>query len=326
MAQPPDARSAPPRAAAPPGAPDLPSIPGVPDVRAGNMEALELPDVDFDADPSPGDGAAGALADLADIELPALAEQPARRRSGGVLPASLGVFFTVFVHAVVVYAAYHATHAESDIDYHPPTVIDARLLKLGATVTPDMLPHKAVSPPPAKKVVSLSGDKTGPKLTPTDRRDAPDPKDAEHTAKDSKLLDSLDEFDKDAKPTTDTKDEGSEEGVKGGTLKDPALARAADKWMTALVKLFRKEWGVTAMSKDMLDRLSCKVHVDISRSGEVSGHKMTKPSGNDLFDSAAMAAAGAVKEIPSEMLDRMPKEFEPLFIDGLSIEYKGSDL
>jgi len=222
----------------------------------------------------------------------------------------------VLLLAAVLYARFNAG-PKVDLDAKP---IRASLVRLGKPRDPKLLPRKEQLPPPPKQVdapkpapdappppssaavaVPIPGVKPEPSSTPK-----PEPVKGEKTGEDRRKR-LFGAFDKTAKAAEPEEAEGAEDGDPDG---DSATAEG-ERYFGLLQSQVRRHYNVadTIPDSERL-RLNTVVAVRLGRTGEVLDVSLTKPSGNDLFDSAVVTAvrrASPFSPPPDHLRDTLQK-------------------
>ncbi len=198
--------------------------------------------------------------------------------------------------AAVLYARL-SSGPKMDLDAKP---IKASLVRLGKPRDSKLLPRKEQLPPPPKQVDAPKPPPDAPAPAPTPAAVAvpipgvkpepssapkPTPQKGEATGEDRRKR-LFGAFDKTAKPA-DEEPEGAEDGDPDG---DSATAEG-ERYFGLLQSQVRRHYNVadTIPESERL-RLNTIVAVRLGRTGEVLDVSLTKPSGNDLFDSAVVTA------------------------------------
>ncbi|NMO19217.1 TonB family protein [Pyxidicoccus fallax] len=198
--------------------------------------------------------------------------------------------------AAVLYARL-SSGPKMDLDAKP---IKASLVRLGKPRDPKLLPRKEQLPPPPKQVDAPKPPPDAPAPAPTPAAVAvpipgvkpepssapkPTPQKGETTGEDRRKR-LFGAFDKTAK-AAEEEPEGAEDGDPDG---DSATAEG-ERYFGLLQSQVRRHYNVadTIPETERL-RLNTVVAVRLGRTGEVLDVSLTKPSGNDLFDSAVVTA------------------------------------
>lgn len=199
--------------------------------------------------------------------------------------------------AAVLYARF-SSGPKLDMDAKP---IRASLVRLGKPRDPKLLPRKEQPPPPPKQVDAPKPPPDAPAPAPTPAAVAvpipgvqPEPPSAPKPAPQKGETSGEDRrkrlfgaFDKTAKAAEPEEQEGAEDGDPDG---DSATAEG-ERYFGLLQSQVRRHYNVadTIPESERL-RLNTLVTVRLGRTGEVLDVSLSKPSGNDLFDSAVITA------------------------------------
>ncbi len=233
-----------------------------------------------------------------------LRPQPSR-----LMPYLVG---SVVGHAVVVGLFLAFSFAFSgppmELDQKP---IKATLVRLGKKREEKLLPRKEepLPPPPkAEKAVEVKAPEPAAVKIPTkDAKEAPKPKDKSDGAKDARK-NLFAAFDKTARAGKVEEPEGEEDGDKNG---DAAKAEG-ERYFALLQNVVHRNYDVSDTIAEAERRtLKAQVALRIGVHGELLDVKLSKSSGNDLFDDAVM---GAVKKAapftppPDHLKDALKKD------------------
>ena len=221
---------------------------------------------------------------------------PRRSRLGIFLAVSLGGHVLVGVLGAL-YAAFYEP-AKIELDQKP---IRASLVRLGKPRDEKLLPRKEEPPaPPPKKVeapptppapteppavdntvaVAVPGVKPEPAPKPT-----PQPGEAKGEDRRKRLFGAFDKLSKPSKQQEEL--EGAEDGDPSG---DSATAEG-ERYFGLLSSQVRRHYNVAdTLSESERMHLKAQVAVRLNRAGEVLEARLSKESGNALFDSAVLAA------------------------------------
>ncbi|MFZ5468540.1 MAG: energy transducer TonB [Myxococcota bacterium] len=207
-----------------------------------------------------------------------------------------------------------------DLDQKP---IKASLVRLGKPRDQKLLPRKEELPPPPKKeegaekvAVPLPADKAVPVplpgVKPTDKNSQKKPGEKDGADRRKQLFGA---FDKAAKAGKVEELEGAEDGDPDG---DSATAEG-ERYFGLLSVQVRRHYDVSnTISEAERIRLRAQVVLTIGRAGELTGSKLTKPSGNDLFDAAVLSAvkkASPFSPPPEHLRAQLGR-------DGVILEFK----
>ncbi|KFA93979.1 energy transducer TonB [Archangium violaceum] len=246
---------------------------------------------------------------------------PRGSRLGRFLGVSLGGHVLILV-AVGLYNAF-VEGPRVQLDQKP---IRATLVRLGKPRDEKLLPRKEQPPPPPPKKVEAPPTPTAPAPAPAkvavpipgvkpEPAPAPAPQKGETKGEDrrNKLFGA---FDKLSKSKPDEELDGAEDGDPNG---DSATAEG-ERYFGLLSSQVRRHYNVADTIPDN-ERLYLKAQVAmrLNRTGEVIETRLARASGNDLFDSAVLAAvkkASPFSPPPDHLRDTLQKsgivlEFSP---------------
>ncbi|WP_338864213.1 TonB family protein [Myxococcus stipitatus] len=249
-------------------------------------------------------------------------------RSARVSPFVLAsvVGHIVLLLAAVLYARFNSA-PKVDLTAQP---IRATLVRQGKPRDSKLLPRKEQLPPPPKQVdapkptpeappappsnavaVPIPGVKPEPTSSP---KPAPVKGEKEGEDRRKRLFGA---FDKTAKAAPDEEPEGAEDGDPDG---DSATAEG-ERYFGLLQVQVRRNYSVAdTIPESERMHLKALVALRLGRSGEVLDVKLTKPSGNDLFDSAVLAAvrkASPFSPPPDHLRDALQKNGVNLSFNAL---------
>jgi outer membrane biosynthesis protein TonB len=210
-----------------------------------------------------------------------------------------GAIVTLVVHVGLVVAVVLGTlHGDEKMEEELSTKIiefeEVELLALGVEKAPGKLPD-IVNPPLPDQLpdeVAIEPDPTAVAI-PKDPKDKKPPKPVEEDKppemdeRKRKMLEALSDLHDPSRPTTDALPEGSEEGVKGGTLSDAAMANLMGTYQAKLLIELTRNWVVPAtLSEAEVKQLSGEavVYVRLSPEGYIVSYVWKKRSSNDQFD------------------------------------------
>ncbi len=225
------------------------------------------------------------------------------------LPAGLkrALLVSVAVHVgLIVALVISSTWAER----HRParSVLTTKLVRLGKERPKDLLPRKAVPPPPPEK--------PAPALTPKDTPAAPS---SLPTAKDrikqlSQVSSALDRLKQKA---VEEEPEGSPEGVADGEVSDAKLAVLGNLFVTEVLKCLKQHWSIEGVEPARVRGLKATIALRVDASGKLLDESIEKSSGMAAFDRAvtqAVRRCGKVSPPPAELREVVRK-------DGFEVEF-----
>ena len=240
----------------------------------------------------------------------------------------LGRFLTVSLvgHVLILLAVglYNAfvEGPQVKLDQKP---IRATLVRLGKPRDEKLLPRKEEPPPPPPQKVEAPPTPTPPAPEPAKvavpipgMKPEPAPKPAPpkgETQGEDRRNRLFGAFDKLAKPSKQEEDpEGAEDGDPNG---DSATAEG-ERYFGLLSSQVTRNYNVAdTIPEDERMRLRALVFMRLSRTGEVIEARLTKTSGNTLFDSAVLAAvkkASPFSPPPDHLRDSLQK-------NGINLEF-----
>jgi TonB family protein len=245
-------------------------------------------------------------------------------------PSRVGRFvvFSVVGHGALLLAALLYTHLTAgprvDLEAKP---IRASLVRLGKPRDSKLLPRKEQPPPPPKEVKTPPAPPAPtppsnavavpvPGVKPSPSTPQPAPQKGEKAGEDRRKR-LFGAFDKLSKPSEPEELEGAEDGDPDG---DSATAEG-ERYYGLLSAQIKRHYNVAdTLSEAERIRLKAQVAIRLGRKGElVSEPALATSSGNDLFDSAVLAAvkkASPFSPPPDHIRDALQKngvvlEFRP---------------
>jgi protein TonB len=208
-----------------------------------------------------------------------------RPRPSGVLPFVLG---SVVAHLLVTFGGLALSWAFAGPKVNlDPTPIKASLVQRGKPRDEKLLPTREQEPPPAPKAEPVAVKPPTPDtavMVPSKDAVKPDKSaSAKDTAKDPRKSLS-DAFGKISKPR---EAEGAEDGDPNGD----STKQEGERYFGLLKSVVQKNYDVSSTIPEAERRmLNAQVSLWIGAGGEVLDVKLSRPSGNEVFDAAVLAA------------------------------------
>lgn len=205
-------------------------------------------------------------------------------------------------------------------EHHVPEKRQAILTKLvrkGKKKADDILPVKdrPKPPPPAPKPAAVNPK---PDAAKPDAKPRPKSKPAAKPSKVDYSSDMASAFDK-IKPT-DYEDQGDPDGVEDG---EALVKQKGDEYLTKVYKAVKKQYEVPELipAKERMF-LRADVILYIDRAGGIKELKLSKPSGNQLYDNAVVGAIRRAAPFPAP-----PTELADVYADdGIQIPFRASKM
>jgi TonB family protein len=225
-----------------------------------------------------------------------------------------GVLATLAIHLGLVGLVYYA-HVKSPArteEVHD--VLITRTISLGKPREKFWLPRlvqppKPKAPPPT---IKLSDDLAAPAA----KKEAPRPPDADISKELKRAHDRARAL---ARNLAEEPPEGSLTGSEHGTANE---ASAGDAYATAVYEAIKKNWNVPAgLSVGDVINLDTEVRISISDDGTILAPRMTKSSGNGLYDDSCVQAVAATRKVPPP-----PASVRARYRRGVVLEFGGKDL
>jgi len=116
--------------------------------------------------------------------------------------------------------------------------------------------------------------------------------------------------------------EGSEDGVKEGTEKDPLRGFAVSQYRMKISGWFNARFKrpTGQIPCDVLKKLRASVAANISGSRTVGGYSVTKPSGNEIFDARVKATLDGIVSSGAE-LPPPPPNYPDILGTSISVAF-----
>ncbi len=202
-----------------------------------------------------------------------------------------GIVMTALIHggllALVFVQANQSPAPEAARDF-----LVTKMVTLGKPREKFWLP-RIVQPPKAKApepTIKLSDNpNAAPAVKEAPRPDDPKvSKDLKHALDRARML-----------AQNNAPEEPPEGSLTGSTKGTSSEASVGDEYATKVFEAIRKNWNVpTGLSIGTAVNLEVDIRVSIGAGGELSGPRVTKSSGNELFDSSCVQAIEATRTVP----------------------------
>jgi colicin import membrane protein len=225
-----------------------------------------------------------------------------------------GVFATLLIHGGLGGLAYYAHMRGPPPPEGVHDLMVTRLVSLGKPREKFWLPRLPTQPKPkpVEKTIKVSEDLNAAPA----QKEAPKVED-KNVSKDLKKA--LERARTLAQTAGDEPPEGSLTGSTRGTASE---ASVGDEYATAIYEAIRKNWNVpTGLSLGAVSGLVVEIRVSVDESGTLGPPRLTRTSGNDLFDSSCMEAIQTTRTVPPP-----PAAVRAKFKRGMILEFDGKDL
>ncbi len=238
---------------------------------------------------------------MSEREQPIAATYLGRRR--GFEPITIiGLIFTVLLHGGALVGAIIYKRKQAEATKPPPPLakyVVAKLVRLGKPRDKNKLPDKEVPRVATVKKTGVSYD-GDPDAKPTPKKKRRD-RDAQVSDKLRRSFDKAAAF---AKISDQADQEGSPDGVAGGTAKK---ASKGDRYMTRIADIWNRTWSLPAIiSPKKAKSLFVLVVIRIDRSGRIQFPlKFDRKSGNSHFDASISSAWKRIKRLPLPPVGRL---------------------
>ena len=227
--------------------------------------------------------------------------------------AIVGVVVTVLLHlgSVVGIFFYRQALQAAQKPPPPPSYVVAKLLRKGKAKDEKKLPDKIVPQVATRKVkgVDYTADSDA---APSKKKKRPD-REAKIA---DKMRDSLARAELLAAAQKEIDQEGSPDGVRGGTATKKS---GGDAYMTKIADLWIRTWSLPAIiPKDQAKKLYVLVMLKIDSKGTIQFPlQFDRKSGNSHFDNSIISAWKQIKKIPRPPPDR----YASILANGLGLKH-----
>ena len=234
-----------------------------------------------------------------------------------VIAAGLAVIIEATLAILLVTATNHTRiKPKEDIAAEPepievkPVLDDVPLLKLGSKKVKAKLPDMWTKKPPVKRYEATSAPSPKAEAVKEKIPDTPLPKpSAEAPPPEAEIAKRVDEMIKtpDAghpkKVEANLPTEGAEDGVKEGTETDPLKAFAVGQYRGKISAWFNARFKkpTDSIPCEELKKLRASVTVNVSGERTVTGYAISKPSGNEAFDSRVKSTLDGIVSSGAEL-------------------------
>jgi hypothetical protein len=252
-----------------------------------------------------------------------------------VIAAGLAVIIEATLAILMITAANNTKLLQKDnVAAEPepievkPVMDDLPLLKLGSKKVKAKLPDMWTKKPPIKRYEAASApspkaEAVKEKIPETPlvkpNKEAPPP-DAAIAKKVDEVIKTPDEPKKEE--TAQLPQEGSEDGVKEGTEADPLKAFAVGQYRSKISAWFNARFKKPTgeIPCDELKKLRASVTANVSGERTVSGYSLSKPSGNEIFDSRVKATLDGIVGSGAE-LPPPPPNYSDILGTSLAVSF-----
>ena len=227
--------------------------------------------------------------------------------------AVLGFIVTLLLHGGSVggIILYRASLEAAQRPAPPPSYVVAKLVRLGKPKDPKKMPNK-------RNPIAATHKAEGIDLS-ADANDAParkKPKKERAGKEADKMQASLDRAELMAAAQQEIEQEGSPDGVVGGTAR---TASEGDAYMTRIADLWNRTWSLPSIiPKEEAKSLFVLLVLNIDKTGRLQFPlQFDQPSGNAHFDNSVKAAWKKIGKIPLPPPDR----FAAILANGLGLKH-----
>jgi len=225
----------------------------------------------------------------------------------------IGIIVTILLHggSVVGIFFYRRALQAAQKPPPPPSYVVAKLLRKGKPKDDKKLPDKIVPQVATRKArgIDYTADSDA---APSKKKKRPD-REAKIA---NKMRDSLARAELMAAAQREIEQEGSPDGVVGGTA---TKRTGGDAYMTKIADLWLRTWSLPAIiPKSEAKKLHVLVMLRIDNSGKIKFPlQFDRKSGNTHFDNSIIAAWKQIKKIPKPPPDR----YASILANGLGLKH-----
>jgi hypothetical protein len=252
-----------------------------------------------------------------------------------VIAAGLAVIVEATLAILMITAANTTKiHQRDNVAAEPepievkPVMDDLPLLKLGSKKVRAKLPDMWTKKPPIKRYEAASApspkaEAVKEKIPETPlvkpNKEAPPP-----DAAIAKKVEETVKTPEEQKPVAEQQlpTEGSEDGVKEGTEADPLKAFAVGQYRSKISAWFNARFKkpTSEIPCDELKKLRASVTANVSGDRTVGGYSLSKPSGNEIFDSRVKATLDGIVGSGAE-LPPPPPNYQDILGTSLAVSF-----
>jgi hypothetical protein len=245
-----------------------------------------------------------------------------------IVEASLAILIVTATNQTRIHAKEDAAATPEPIEVKP-VLDDLPLLKLGSKKMRAKLPDMWTKKPPIKRYEAASAPSPKAEATKDKIPDTPLVKpNKEAPPPDAAIAKKVDESIKipDAghpkRAEQNLPTEGSEDGVKEGTETDPLKAFAVGQYRTKISAWFNARFKrpTEEIPCEELKKLRASVTASVSGERTVSGYSISKPSGNEVFDSRVKSTLDGIVSSGAE-LPPPPPNYADILGTSLAVSF-----
>jgi hypothetical protein len=230
--------------------------------------------------------------------------------------AIMGVVVTLLLHGGTIGGVllYRETLSAAEKPPPPPSYVVAKLVRKGKPRKKKKLPNKQVPQPATRKQETVDYTADADDAPARKKKDEP-PRDRDAKVSD-KLRRSLDKAELLAQAQREIEQEGSPDGVAGGTATE---AGEGDPYMTKIADLWQRNWSLPAIiPRDEAKDLYVLLVLHIDEKGNIQFPlEFDRKSGNAHFDNSIVSAWKKIGKIPLPPPDRMAS----ILANGLGLKH-----
>jgi colicin import membrane protein len=229
-----------------------------------------------------------------------------------------GFFVTLAIHAVLFGLVWYGTVKAPPREEKEREIILTEMVKLGKPREKFWLPRivEAPPPPPVEKVIPLAQD---PNAKPVEKKpEKPPEKPPEKQDLSKKVQDVLNRRRAMLQNASEP-----EEGLATGSIHGTANTQTeGDPYASMIRDMIREHWNVpSGLTLGEVLNLETRIRIQLAEDGTLLDPKITKSSGNQLYDDTCVQAIQATRKVPPPPADK-----RATYRRGIVFPFGGKDL
>jgi len=229
-----------------------------------------------------------------------------------------GIFVTALIHAALGGLVWYGNVKDEPREEKEREIVLTEMVKLGKPREKFWLPRivEAPPPPPVEPTIKVAEDLNAP---PVDRtKEKPPEKPPEKQDLSKKVQEVLNRRRAMLQGAAEP-DEGLETGSRLGTSN---VATEGDPYATLIASMIRENWNVPqGMTVGDVISLETRIRIQLAEDGTLLDPKITKSSGNQLYDDTCIQAIQATRKVPPPPADK-----RAMYRRGIVFPFGGKDL
>jgi TonB family protein len=229
-----------------------------------------------------------------------------------------GIFVTLLIHAALGGLVWYGNVKEAPHEEKEREIILTEMVKLGKPREKFWLPRivEAPPPPPVEQVIKVADD---PNAKPVEReKEKPPEKPPEKQDLSKKVQDVMNRRRAMLHAASEP-----EEGLETGSVRGTSNVQTeGDPYASMIRDMIREHWNVPqGMSVGEVINLETRIRIQLAEDGTLLDPKVTKSSGNQLYDDTCVQAIQATRKVPPPPADK-----RALYRRGIVFPFGGKDL